>query len=43
MGPSDEGYLTSILQILCRNCADRNETIVQKLHEVRLSFELTTE
>ncbi|KAJ7325625.1 Mitogen-activated protein kinase 10 [Desmophyllum pertusum] len=33
---SDKGYLTNIL---CRNCADRNETLVRKLHEVRESFE----
>ena len=36
---SDEGYLTNILY---RNCADRNEMIVKKLHEVRQSFKSTS-
>lgn len=34
---SDEGYC--LTNILCRNCADRNETLVRKLQEVRESFE----
>ena len=37
---SDQG--SHLTNILCRNCADKNETVLRKLHEVRERLESST-